>query len=143
MTVWYYLRVAPGDLRPLSPSDMESFLRAEQPLPADEDRHVHYVGLEVSKQEDTILDLGHVWFGRCRVKEDGLLDQQAMLAQANARLAAQDRLRDGLPADEVLIDARDVFEARRLLHATRWQPTEIDLRTLQSLVNERAGWNIL
>lgn len=143
MTVWYYLRAAPGDLRPLAAADMESFLRARLPLPADEDRHVHYVGLEVTEQEQAVLDLGRVWFGRCRVREDGLLDQRAMLDQANARLAVHDRLLDGIPTGAGLIDASDVFEARRLLHATRWQPTEIDLRRLQSLVNERAGWNIL
>ena len=127
MAVWYFLRLGPGDLRPLSAADMESFLRAEVPLPADEEHLVHYVGLEVQVDKETVMDLGRVWFGRCKVHENGLLDQRTMLNHVNARLETQRRLVDWIPGGETVIDASDAFTAKRLHHATRWEPSRPDI----------------
>jgi len=143
MSVWFFVRLGPGDLRPLPPEEMEAFLKAERPLPADSERLVHYVGLEVGEDRGAIMTVGRTWFGRCPVREDGTLDQRAMLAQVNARVAAHSRLADWRPGTDVVVDARDVFEARRRQHETRWEPTESDLTKLKALVNARAGWNIL
>jgi hypothetical protein len=143
MAVWYFLRAGPGDLRPLRPEDMEAFLKAEMPLPADDQRLVHYVGLEVPDGPGPVMHLGRVWFARCPVRRDGKLDQKRMLDQTNARLAVQERLEDWQPGDGVIVDARDAFTARRLQHESRWQPTDADISSLRLLVNRKAGWNIL
>jgi hypothetical protein len=143
MAIWYFLRQGPGQLRPLRADEMEAFLKAQTPLPADDESTVHYIGLEVAEDGDTVTHLGRVWFGRCTVREDGLLDQRAMLNRANARAAAEARLADWQPPSGVVVDARDAFEARRQRHASRWDPTAADLEALRVSVNQRAGWNIL
>lgn len=146
MVTWYFLRSAPGELRPLSTEEMESFWRGEIPLPADEERFVHYVGLTMVLTEETPMDIENVWFARCTVKEDGTLDQRAMLAKVNARVDIQRRITTQgavWPPGQDVIDARDLFAARRLKQETRWEPTEADLLRLKELINARAGWNML
>jgi hypothetical protein len=143
MAVWYFLRRDPGQLQPLPVEEMEAFLRAEQPLPADEDQLVHYIGLEVADLEGTVTHLGRVWFGRCLVHADGHLNQEVMLQRTNQRLELQGRLERWQPDGGVLVDASDAFEARRLRNETRWEPSDAEVAELRRLVNERAGWNIL
>lgn len=143
MALWYFLRGDSGALRPLPVEEMEAFLRAEQPLPADEHRLVHYIGLEVAELDGTVTHLGRVWFARCLVHEDGRLDQAAMLQQTKQRLELHGRLEHWLPESGVVVDATDAFEARRLRNETRWEPTEAEVAELRRLVNGKAGWNIL
>ena len=146
MAIWYFIRVAPGDLRPVSTEEMEAFWRGQRPLPADESQVAHYVGLSVLLNEETPMDIENVWFARCTVKEDGILDQQTMLAKVNARVDIQRRIANQgavWPPGQDVIDARDLFAARRLAHETRWDPTEADLLCLKELINTRAGWTML
>ena len=120
---------------------------ADGPQPAaDEQRAVHYVGLTVILTDDTPMDIENIWFARCEVKEDGRLDQQAMLARVNARVDIQRRIATQgavWPPGQDVIDARDLFKERRLQHETRWEPTEDDLVRLRELINTRAGWSLV
>lgn len=145
MAIWRYLRVSPGDLRPLDATTMEAFLRGETPLPADERRFVHYVSVQIGEQGGVALGLERLWFARCEVQADGRLDQEAMLRRTNERLEVTRRLLadETGPPGLVVVDARDRFRARQLQHESRWEPEEADLDTLRRLVNERAGWALL
>jgi len=79
-----------------------------------------------------------------QVHPDGRLDQAATLDRVNARVRALDELAvEGTTAMEGLLDARTLFEAKRMTHATRWDPAAVDIQRLRELVNERAGWNVL
>lgn len=143
MCLWYFLRVAPGDLRPLETFEMECFLRGELPLPGDEQRLVHWVGLDVLEEKGTALGVERVWFSRMRAADDGRLDPKATLALINERLKVVERLQQPIETGLDVVDARDLFVARRLLHERTWRPTEEDVVSLRALVERRAGWAML
>lgn len=143
MCLWYFLRVAPGDLRPLETFELECFLRGELPLPGDVDCCVHWVGLEVEEHRGTPLSVERVWFTRMRTRPDGLLDPKAALARINERLQAVERLQQPIEAGHPVVDARDLFVAKRLMQERTWQPTDHDVRSLRLEVRRRAGWAML
>src|SRR5690606_6343347 len=97
----------------------------------DVDCCVHWVGLEVEEHRGTPLGVERLWFTRMRTRPDGLLDPRAALARIEERLKAMARLQEPVDAGQQVVDARDLFVAKRLLQERTWQPTDEDVRALR------------
>jgi hypothetical protein len=139
---WYFVRAAPGDLRPIALREMEEFFRGRARLPTV-NGSVDYIRVKVATQQRTAMSVEEVSCERAPLLADGRLDESRWLRAAGAErvLAAQPRVRRR--STGVVIDARDRFEARRQAALARWEPTRADASALRELVNCRAGWEML
>lgn len=134
--LWFFQRTAPGEIKRISNPSMQRFLVGERPLPHDGDGFVRCIGMSLELRDRKPATVARVWFSKIRVREDGRVDphhrhETAKLAQAEAE------------TDGSVVPAHHRFAQRRLSHLGEWRPEEKDLAALRTVVNTRAGKEML
>jgi hypothetical protein len=137
--LWFFQRVAPGEIRRIPNPSMQRFLVGERALPHDGDGFVRCIGMSLELHRKKPAQVARVWFSKIRVSDDGRVDphhrhETAKLAQGEAQFAQ---------AGSSVVVAGHRFAERRLSHLGEWRPEERDLEALRSLVNTRAGKEML
>jgi hypothetical protein len=138
--LWFFQRTAPGEIRRISNPSMQRFLVGERALPHDGDGFVRCIGMLLELQNRKPAMVARVWFSKIRVSGDGRVDphhrhETVKLAQAEVRHTAQ--------AESSVVMAGHRFASRRLSHLGEWRPEERDLAALRTVVNTRAGKEML
>jgi len=78
MTIWYYLRHAPGDLSSLSEDDVEAFMYGRAPLPPDED-HRSFTSDSKFMRSVASFSISAESGSRVVPREQGRLDSASLL----------------------------------------------------------------
>jgi hypothetical protein len=126
--LWFFQRTAPGELRRISNPSMQRFLTGERSLPHDGDGFVRCIGMSLELHRRRPAQVSRVWFSKIRVHET------VRVARASSPPSA---------ADSTVVAAESRFAERRLSHLAEWRPEERDLTALRSVVNGRAGKEML
>jgi len=137
--LWFFQRTAPGEIRRIPNPSMQRFLVGERALPHDGDGFVRCIGMSLELHGKKPAQVARVWFSKIRVCDDGRVDphhrhETVKLAQGEAQLAQ---------AESSVVVAGHRFAKRRLSHLAEWRPEEKDLAALRSVVNTRAGKEML
>jgi hypothetical protein len=138
-TLWFFQRTAPGEIRRISNPSMQRFLVGERALPHDGDGFVRCIGMALELQDRKPAQVARVWFSKIRVRDDGRVDPHHR--HQTAKLA-QEQARQKVHGPSVVV-AGHRFAARQLSHLREWRPEESDLAALRSVVNTRAGKEML
>jgi hypothetical protein len=138
--LWFFQRVAPGEIRRITNPIMQRFLTGERGLPHDGDGFVRCIGMSLDLHDRKLAQVSRIWFSKIRVGEDGRVDphhrhETVKLAQAEVQQMAR--------AESSVVVAGHRFAARRLSHLAEWHPEERDLQALRAVVNTRAGKEML
>src|SRR5437763_5796139 len=138
--LWFFQRVAPGEIKRISNPSMQRFLVGERPLQHDGDGFVRCIGMSLELRDRKPAQVARVWFSKIRVRDDGRVDphhrhETAKLARTETQHAAQ--------AESSVVVAGHRFAERRLSHLREWRPEERDLLALRAVVNTRAGKEML
>ena len=136
--LWFFQRVAPGEIKRISNPSMQRFLVGERPLQHDGDGFVRCIGMSLELRDRKPATVSRVWFSKIRVRDDGRVDphhrhEMAKMAQAEAQQLAESSV----------VVAGHRFAQRRLSHLGEWRPEEKDLVALRAVVNTRAGKEML
>ena len=125
--VWYLLRPAPGELRPVAGANLDRFVRREATLPNHEGmaRYVEVVVLMVDRKAVEVVRFGGFQY---RVDADGKLDPQH-LGEVMA-VAGQVVLGGALPTD--LVPGVVAAEHRRVGRASPLSAAREGVRRLHS-----------
>jgi len=139
--LWFFQRTAPGEIKRISNPSMQRFLVGENALPQDGDGFVRCIGMSLELHNRKPAQVARVWFSKIRVREDGRVDphhrhETAKVAQSEAEQMAR-------AAESSVVVAGHRFAARRLSHLGEWRPEERDLAALRTVVNTRAGKEML
>jgi hypothetical protein len=137
--LWFFQRTAPGQIRRIPNPSMQRFLVGERALPHDGDGFVRCIGMSLELHRKKPAQVARVWFSKIRVRDDGRIDphhrhETAKLAKAEVERAM---------VESSLVAAEHRFAERRLLHLGEWRPEEKDLAALRTVVNTRAGKEML
>jgi hypothetical protein len=137
--LWFFQRTAPGEIRRIPNPSMQRFLVGERALSHDGDGFVRCIGMSLELHRGKPAQVARVWFSKIRVRDDGRIDphhrhETAKRAKAEAGLAH---------AESSLVAADHRFAERRLSHLAEWRPEEKDLAALRTVVNTRAGKEML
>jgi hypothetical protein len=138
-TLWFFQRTGPGEIRRISNPSMQRFLVGERALSHDGDGYVRCIGMALELQDRKPAQVARVWFSKIRVRDDGRVDPHHR--HQTAKLA-QEQAREKVHGASVVV-AGHRFAARQLSHLGEWRPEERDLAALRSLVNTRAGKEML
>jgi hypothetical protein len=135
--LWFFQRLAPGEIKRIPNPSMQRFLVGERALPHDGDGFVRCIGMSLELRDRKPATVSRVWFSKIRVRDDGRVDphhrhEMAKLAQAQGEQTG---------TSVVIADHR--FAQRRLSHLGEWRPEEKDLAALRAMVNNRAGKEML
>lgn len=133
MALWFFQRTAPGNLRRIPLPSMQRFLAGERALPHDGDGYVRCIGMAVELRNRKPAAVQRVWFSKIRVRSDGRVDPEhrpRVLREASARRHAE---------HATVVAASHRFAQRRLSHLGEWHPEEADVQALRTVVNGRAG----
>lgn len=143
VSVWFFQRMRPGELCPLTQSALDAFMFKGGRLARDAEGFVAYAQVVVSLSNRCAQDVLRVGFFRYRALDDGRLDRNYYdEIKRTIPVAAFGWLRlDKSPPG--LVGAEDKFAKRRLEHLNQWKPTKAELALLRELVNRRAGREIL
>jgi hypothetical protein len=133
MALWFFQRTAPGTLRRIPLPSMQKFLAGESALPQDGDGFVRCIGMAVELRNRKPSSVRRVWFSKIRVRGDGRVDPEH---RARTIREAGEPHR---AASATVVPAAHRFAERRLSHLGEWHPEEADVRALRSVVNGRAG----
>ena len=140
MALWFFHRTAPGELRRISNPAMQRFLTGERALGQDGDGFVRCIGMSVELRNKKPAIVARVWFSKIRVRDDGRVDPHHR--SETVRLAQQEAHQLGAAESSVIV-AGHHFAKRRLSHLGEWRPEQRDLDALRTLVNEKAGCQML
>ena len=139
MTLWYFLRPRPGELRPQPRAAVENFFFHGGQLPADEGKFARYIEVLVRLHNRKAVEGAFQY----RVLSDGTLDREHLNEiMALAGNVVLGRLSLFKPPPGV-IEAEHRFAKRRLEHVGEWKPTRTELATLRELVNRKAGRQLM
>ena len=142
-SVWSFLRPQPGELFPVAQRALEDFLSGAGRLPADADGFVRCAQVIVNLRNRRAVEVLRVGFSQYRALEDGRLDREHFREiMAAVPEAAFGWLQLSKPPPGV-VAAQQKFAKRRLEHLSNWKPTQAELSKLRSLVNRKAGREIL
>jgi len=139
-TLWFFHRTAPGEIRRISNPSMQRFLVGERALPHDGDGFVRCIGMSVDVHNRKPAQIAQVWFSKIRVNAEGKVDPHHR--HETAKLAGTESGHPSHPESSV-IAASHRFARRRLSHLAEWRPEERDLVALRSVVNGKAGKQML
>jgi hypothetical protein len=139
-TLWFFQRIAPGEIRRISNPSMQRFLVGERALPHDGDGFVRCIGMSLEISRRKLAQVSRVWFSKIRVNEEGKVDphhrhETAKLARTEAQQLTH--------AESSVVVAGHRFALRRLSHLGEWRPEERDLAALRAAVNTKAGKEML
>ena len=143
VTVWYFLRPRPGELRPVPRSAVESFFSADGRLPCDEQGLVRFVEVVVWLQDRKAVEVARIAFAQHRSLPDGTVDRDhhhEIMALAGEAVMGGLALFEPPPG---VVKAEHRFARRRLEHLSQWKPTAAERAVLRDLVNHRAGREIM
>jgi hypothetical protein len=138
--LWFFQRTAPGEIRRIPNPSMQRFLVGERSLPHDGDGFVRCVGMSVELKNRKPQSISRVWFSKIRVREDGTVDPHHKHEVAKL---AEDEKEAYERRDSSVIIAGHHFARRRLSNLGEWRPEEKDLEALRTVVNTRAGREML
>ena len=138
--LWFFQRLAPGEIRRIQNVSMQRFISGEKGLPQDGDGFVRCIGMSVELRNRKPQTVSRVWFSKIRVLADGRVDphhrhEVIRLAREEAGQLARD--------ESSVIVAGHHFARRRLSNLGEWRPEEKDLEALRAVVNTRAGREML
>src|SRR5256885_15544364 len=133
MALWFFQRTGPGEIRRISNPSMQRSLVGERPLPHDGDGFVRCIGMSLELRNRKPAQVARVWFSKIRVRDDGKVDPHHRHETAKLAKTVEPH---GEPA---VVAAAHRFAERRLSHLGEWRPEEKDLDALRTLVNGRAG----
>jgi hypothetical protein len=137
-TLWFFQRTGPGLIKRISNPSMQRFLVGERPLLQDGDGFVRCIGMSLELHNNKPATVARVWFSKIRVREDGKVDPHHR--HETAKLAAEER---SPHAASSVIVAGHRFAERRLSHLGEWRPEQRDLDALRTVVNTKAGKEML
>jgi hypothetical protein len=112
---------------------MQRFLAGESALPHDGDGFVRCIGMAVELRNRKPSAVQRVWFSKIRVRGDGRVDPEHRPRTVREAYAAQHA------ASATVVPAAHRFAERRLSHLGEWLPEEADVQALRTVVNARAG----
>ena len=121
---------------------MQRFLAGERALRHDGDGFVRCIGMSLEVHGNKPAQVARVWFSKIRVNDEGRVDphhrhETAKLARSETPQAAHSH------AGPTVVAAGHRFAMRRLSHLREWRPEESDLAALRSVVNTKAGKQML
>jgi hypothetical protein len=139
-TLWFFQRIAPGQIRRISNPSMQRFLVGERALPHDGDGFVRCIGMSLDVHDNKPAQVARVWFSKIRVSSEGKVDphhrhETVKLARTETQHVAH--------AESSVVVAGHRFARRRLSHLAEWRPEERDLVALRAAVNTKAGKQML
>jgi hypothetical protein len=139
--VWYFLRLAPGELRPVARATLDRFFLREATLPNHEGM-ARYVDVVVGVEDRKAVEVVRYGGFQYRVDAHGTLDAQ-QLGEVMA-LASEAVLGSVLPTDLVpgVVAGEHRYAERRLEHVSRWRLSDAEPALLRALVNRKAGSTI-
>ena len=146
MALWFFQRVAPGEIRRIPLPSMQRFLVGERPLEQDGDGFVRCIGLSLELCNRKPASVARVWFSKIRVRDDGTIDPHHRPAVMKLAAQAGDKVEASAqpgPATGAVITAAHRFAQRRLSNLAEWRPEEADMEALRLVVNGRAGKQML
>src|SRR5438477_7662205 len=117
--LWFFQRVAPGEIKRISNLSMQRFLVGERPLQHDGDGFVRCIGMSLELRNRKPAMVARVWFSKIRVREDGRVDPHHR--HETAKLA---RSEQSETAAASVVPSEHRFAARRLSHLAEWRPEE-------------------
>jgi hypothetical protein len=133
MALWFFQRTAPGTIRRIPLPSMQKFLAGESALPHDGDGYVRCIGMAVELRKRKPSSVHRVWFSKIRVRSDGRVDPEHRPSTIREAGAAAH------PPSATVVPAAHRFAERRLSHLGEWSPEEADVQALRTVVNARAG----
>jgi hypothetical protein len=137
-TLWFFQRTGPGEIKRISNPSMQRFLVGERSLSQDGDGFVRCIGMSLEMHNKKPATVARVWFSKIRVRDDGKVDPHHR--HETAKLAAVEMTQH---AESTVIVAGHRFAQRRLSHLGDWRPEQRDLDALRSVVNTKAGKEML
>jgi hypothetical protein len=142
-SVWTFLRPRPGELCPVAQRAVDDFLANSGRLPADADGFMRYAQVIVNLENRRAVEVLRVGFFQYRALKDGRINRRHFREiMAAVPVAAFGWLQLTKPPPGV-VDAEHKFAKRRLEHMSTWKPTHAELSKLRSLVNRKAGREIM
>ena len=143
VSVWTFLRSKPGEIFPVAQRAMDDFLDNTGRLPADEEGFVRYAQVIVSLENRRAVEVLRIGFFQYRALKNGRLNRRhfreimAALPEASFGWLQLSKPPPGV------VSAEHRFAKRRLDQLNTWKPTQGDLSKLRSLVNRKAGREIM
>jgi hypothetical protein len=143
VSVWTFVRPRSGEMRPVAERAVERFIAGEGPLQVDADGFVRYAQVIVNLENRRATEVIRVDFFQYRALKSGKLDRKYFreILQTIPE-AAFGWLQLTEPPKGVVV-AEHKFANRRLQHLNHWKPSAEDRATLRSLVNRKAGRELL
>ena len=143
VSVWTFLRSKPGVLFLVPQRAVDDFLANIGRLPADEEGLVRYAQVIVNLEKRRAAEVLRIGFFQYRALRNGKLNRrhfrEIMAAVPEAALGG---LHLSKPPPGV-VGAEHRFAKRRLDQLNTWKPTQDELSKLRSLVNRKAGREIM
>lgn len=143
MALWFFQRVAPGEIKRISVPSMQRFLTGERKLIHDGDKFVRCIGMSVELHNRKPATVARVWFSKIPVLADGTIDPEHR--QEVIKIASGDEaltsVRD--QPGTAVIGAEHRFARRRLGNLAEWRPEQADVDALRTVVNSKAGREML
>jgi hypothetical protein len=143
VSVWTFLRSKTGEIFPVAQRAVDDFLANTGRLAADEEGFVRCAQVIVNLENRHVIEVLRVGFFQYRALDDGRIDpEHSREVMATVHEAAFGWLQLTKPPPGV-VDAECKFAKRRLQHMSTWKPTQGELSKLRSLVNRKAGREIM
>ena len=142
-TLWYFLRLRPGELRSVPTTKVNAFFERGGVLPAGEDGFVRYAEVVVLVHERRAVEVTRVGYFKYQVAADGTLNESHLRAVAQSAGEAALGQLGGLAVPPGVVQAGHIFARRRMEHLNFWKPTGSDETALRELVNARAGGRLM
>lgn len=122
---------------------MDDFFANTGRLATDEDGFVRCAQVIVNLENRRATEVLRLGFFQYRALDDGRIDpEHSRVVMATVHEAALGWLQLTKPPPGV-VDAESKFAKRRLQHMSTWKPTQGELSKLRSLVNRKAGREIM
>ncbi len=143
VSVWTFLRSKPGEIFPVAQRAVDDFLANTGRLPADEEGLVRYAQVIVNLENRRAVEVLRIGFFQYRALGNGKLNRRHFREiMAAVPEAAFGWLQLSKPSPGV-VPAEHRFAKRRLEQLNTWKPTQDELSKLRSLVNRKAGREIM
>jgi hypothetical protein len=143
VSVWTFLRSKPGEIFPVAQRAMDDFLANTGRIPPDEEGLVRYAQVIVNLENRRAVEILRIGFFQYRALRNGKLNRRhfreimAALPEASFGWLQLSKPPPGV------VSAEHRFAKRRLDQLNTWKPTQGDLAKLRSLVNRKAGREIM
>jgi hypothetical protein len=143
VSVWTFLRSQPGEIFSVAQRMVDDFLANLGRLPVDEEGLVRYAQVVVNLENRRAVEVLRIGFFQYRALRNGRLNRrhfrEIMAALAEAAFGW---LQLSKPPPGI-VGAEHRFAKRRLDQLNTWKPTQDELSKLRSLVNRKAGREIM